>query len=638
MAEEAITSEQIQTEDDPSLKRDLETILRNFQDAYDQSYDERKLAERCRDYYDGFQWTEDEIKTLRERKQPVITSNHIFPKVNALIGYEKLRRTDPKAYPRTPKHEQDAESATDALRYVSDKNSFDELRSDVTESVIIEGCAAVTVGVTRSDDDNPEVKINMVSWDRFYRDPHSRRRDFLDAKFMGVVVWMDEDDALNRWKGEAAEKIIKGAYNNSSLTVGEDTYDDRPKLTWGDENRKRIRVLQHRWIKDGKWHTAIACRGGFLSRPQVSPYLDENKKPACDIHAVSAFVSRENWRLGAVHQILSPQDEINKRRSKALHRLSVTQVIADHGAVKDVSHAKKELAKPDGWIEKNPNMAFEVRDGIAEMQGEMQLLSAAISEINATGPSPSLEGDRAAPSGRAQELQQGAALQEQSIIFDSIKHWSWRVYKAIWCCVRQYWTAEQWIRVTDNEGNLKWVGLNRQVTVQEEVQQLMTNGQPVPEQLQAMMMVNPNMPTRVENPVAELDVDIIVEDGPDTVTVQAEQFTQLIELAKNSPPGTIPVEMIIEASNLRNKDRILEHLKSGGIPPQVQQQMQELQQTVQELAQKLQQSEQNNQSEQINAQAKIMDSETKQYDAVTKRITATKPEVSVGFDVNRSVQ
>lgn len=620
MAEQAL-KEEAGKADSPELDTDLQTIIQNFEDAYDQSWNERVLAQQCRDYYDGLQWTDDELAVLKERRQPPITSNKIFPKINSLVGYEKMRRTDPKAYPRTPKHDKDAEAATDALRYIAERNSFDEIRSSVAEYVLIEGKAAATVTAKKCGDGTVDVAINVVDWDRFYNDPHSRRRDFSDAKFMGVVVWMDEADALQKYPGEDAADIIKGAYANTSPSGASDTYDDRPKLTWGDTNRKRIRVLQHRWIKDGKWHTAIACRGGFLRKPQVSPYVDDEGQPVCDLIAVSAYVTRENQRQGIVRHMLSPQDMVNKHLSKATHRLAVNQVIAEHGAVDSVSKAKQEAAKPDGFIEINPGMRFEFRDKFPEMAGELQLLQAAMFDIDQAGPSPALAGRTQAPSGRAQEVQQGSELTEQSVAFDAMKHWSWRVYKAAWACVRQYWTAEKWIRVTDDESNIRFVGLNRPVTVGEEVQRMVEEGQEVPPQLQMAALYNPQAVVRVENPVAELDVDIIVEDGPDTVTVQAEQFTQLVELSKNSPPGTIPIEMVIEASNLRNKDRILEHLKTGGIPPQMQQQMQQMQKAIQELSQKLQAAEADKQVDMFNA-------ETKRFEAVTDAEAKLRPDIS----------
>src|SRR5690606_33674368 len=130
---------------------------------------------------------------------------------------------------------------------------------------------------------------------------------------------------------------------------------------------------------------------------------------------------------------------------------------------------------------------------------------------------------------------------------------------------------------------------------------------------------------------AELDVDIVLEDGPDSVTIQAEQYQQLVDLKKADP--SIPTSLVIEASQLRNKDKLLEMMQQGGIPPQVQQQMQEMQQALQEAQQRLAQAEGDAQIKQaemaLKAQeleVKRMELEIKRFEAETDRIQALKPE------------
>lgn len=565
----------------PNDTANYEAMLRDFEEAYDQSQVERDLAEQCRDYYDGNQWTQEEVELLRQRGQPVITSNRIKPKVDSVLGFEKRSRTDPRCFPRTPKHQQEAEAATDALRFICDRNRFQQLRSEVAENVLVEGCAAATVGIQKRGDDF-DVVLTPVPWDRFYRDPHSRKRDFSDAKYQGVVVWLDEDEAAQMFPGR--EEVLAGAYTTAA-EVGE-TYDDRPKVTWSDTKRKRIRVLQHRYIKGGVWMTCVVCRGGFLRDPQPSPYLDEYGQPECDLVAVSAYVSRENRRYGIVAQMLSAQDEINKRRSKALHRLSVRQVIMSDGAVESIDAARRELARPDGIIKVQPDSRFEVQDWTGAMTGELELLREAKGEIDTSGVNPSLQGNLQAPSGRAQEVSQAAALSELAVVFDAMRDWSLRMYRAMWNRVRQYWTEERWIRVTDDERNMRWVGVNRPVPTWEAMaRQAEEAGQPLPPEQVEAMKADPMLqqPVTVENAVGDLDVDIIVEEGPDSVTIQSEQFSELVEL-KKVDPASIPTKLIIEASSLRNKEKILEQMESGGVPPQLQQMIQQGQQQMQALA------------------------------------------------------
>ncbi|WP_045769538.1 hypothetical protein [Xanthomonas albilineans] len=598
----------------------LTKCLRQFRDWEDNGRYERAMSERCRDYYDGVQLTAEEEQTLKERGQPIVISNRIKPKIDALIGFEKSSRTDPKAYARTPRQDSDADSATDALRFVTEQNQFDTIRSDVAENLFIEGCGGAVVGVKKRPNGNLDVSITPIPWDRFYRDIHSRMRDFSDASYLGVVLWMDEEDVLAQFPG--SDDVIAGAY--SSEQSGSETYDDRPRTVWCDQQKRRVRILQHRWKQQGVWYTGTLCKGGWLRDPQKSPYLDEWGLPECDIIATSAFVDRNNRRYGPTQTMLSPQDEINKRRAKSLHRLSVRTTISERGAVDNVSKARAELAKPDGYIEVRPGARFEILDNQSALAGEFQLLQESKAEIDASGVNPALEGDVKAPSGRAVQALQQAGLQEMAIPFDALKMWSWRVYRACWNRIRQYWTEEKWVRVTDDEDSIRWVGLNRPVTVAEEMTRYQQEGQPPPQSLIAMAQGNPNAIVRYENQVAEIDVDILVEDGPDTVTIQGEQFQQLVEL-KKADPSSIPTEMIIQASSLRNKDQILEKMQQQ-VPPQLQQQMAQMQQQLQQLQQQLQQKDQQLADNSLDT-AKLMTdqfkAQTDRFEAETDRVRAT---------------
>jgi DNA-binding transcriptional MerR regulator len=252
------------------------------------------------------------------------------------------------------------------------------------------------------------------------------------------------------------------------------------------------------------------------------------------------------------------------------------------------------------------------------------LLQESKAEIDISGVNPALSGDQNAPSGRAQEIQIQAALAEYSGVFDALKHWSWEVYRHVWYRIRQFWTEERWVRVTDDDRNMRWVGINKPVTLADHLQ---AKGIPFdPNDPQVQQQVG------VQNAVAELDVDIILEDAPDSVTIQSEQFQALVDL-KKADPSAIPSKAIIEASSLRNKDQILKMLEDGGIPPQVQQQMQALQKQLEQAQEQLKQAQGDQVKNQIDAAKnadehayKMADLELRRYEAETARIAALKPE------------
>ena len=93
-----------------------------------------------------------------------------------------------------------------------------------------------------------------------------------------------------------------------------------------------------------------------------------------------------------VRGLISLQDEINKRRSKAMHLLNVHQVVAEQGAVPDVDKARREVAKPDGYVEVMPGLKFEIQQTTDLAAGQFQLLQHATAEMQLSGPNAAMSG------------------------------------------------------------------------------------------------------------------------------------------------------------------------------------------------------------------------------------------------------
>ena len=117
----------------------LETRIEWVDQWEEETREARKLAVRDREYYDHIQWTRDEVSTLEERNQPVLTKNRIKRKIDFILGEEIEKRVDPVVRPNKPQHEDAARAMTDALRYVEEEQEFDEVRSAVIKNMIVEG-------------------------------------------------------------------------------------------------------------------------------------------------------------------------------------------------------------------------------------------------------------------------------------------------------------------------------------------------------------------------------------------------------------------------------------------------------------------------------------------------------------------
>lgn len=545
--------------------------VRMFEEAEQSTWEERILNERDRDYYDGKQLTDDEIAALKKRGQPPVKYNRIRRKVNFLLGLERQSRKDPKCFPRNPDDEEAAQAATDALRYVCDVEQWDAKRSGVWEEILVEGTGAIFVGAKRTAK-GVDPEIIHVPWDRFFYDPHSRRHDFSDAGYMGIVTWVDYEEALVDYPD--ASEVLMSTYRSASESQ---TYDDRPRWhRWVDTNRKRVRIIELYHKERGVWVRCLFTELGYIEEPQPSPYQDGDGMPDNPLKAVSLYVDRDNNRYGDVRDMIDPQDEINKRRSKGLHLITMRQARISPAANTEPARVRRELAKPDGVIEAEAG-DIEILDHNDQAAQNLNLLQEAKSEIDLIGANAALQGKNENDmSGRAILAQQQGGMVEVALHMDRLRHLTLQVYEAIWNRIRQFWQGERWVRVTDDRRNMRFVGLNQPVTASEMMQERIKNDPQAQQALQApqaqqrlaMFLQSPQaqMVVGMRNVPAEIDVDIIIDEGMDTPTVQSEQWQELVKmLPAFGPLGQHPkvLQMIVEASQLRDKDKLIDLIEQA---------------------------------------------------------------------------
>ncbi|MEO8926214.1 MAG: hypothetical protein ABI306_03540, partial [Caulobacteraceae bacterium] len=457
---------QLATTDNPDQTQapDLAKLKRYFTEARDLTYIARTNSLTAIDYYDSDQYTATELSTLAARGQAPIVINRVKPAINGIIGVTEKGRSDPRAWPRNPGDEDAADAATDVLRYIADFNRFKRLKQDCFRDMLVPGAMAALIGV----DSDKQVTITQVRWEELFADPRSRRPDFKDARFLGIAKWMYQDDVAALYPDKAAE-IESAVENGAGGGMAPDaSYQDRPEngiqaggSAWIDFKQRRLMVVEM-YYREGSWKRCVFT-GSDVLESGPSPYNDHKGRPDCPIEAMSAYVKRDNARYGAVWDMIGLQDEINRRRSKALHLLSVTRIqVANPAAIDvDADEARKEAARPDGVIP----FGWQLAPNTVQMQGQLELLQESKAEMERMGPSPAVLGRSTEDSsGRALLARQQSGLIELGNLYGALEDWELRVYRQCWARAKQFWTDPQFIRVTDDENAPKFVGLNMPVS------------------------------------------------------------------------------------------------------------------------------------------------------------------------------
>jgi len=562
--------------------RALADYRKMFDDYRNTAEENRRLAAIDIDYYDGKQITIAEKRVLSTRGQPDIVINRVRTAVNGILGVIIRAKADPRCWGRTPADTDAADVATDVLRYVTERNRWSQTKAACFWDMLVPGTSAALITVNGDLD----VQVDQIRNEEFFYDPRSRRRDFKDAKYLGIAKWMYSTDAERRWKKE-----ISLAYSSMEGLGGavDQTFEDRPmnQGAWLDVRNRRVMVVELYHEYDGKWYRCVFYGGGVLEEG-ISPYHDEKKRPCCPIEGMTAYIDRDNNRYGVVRDMRDIQDEINKRRSKLLHLVSSHQIQArDPSAIEvDADTARAEAARPDGVIP----YGWEIVRTTDMSAGQMQLLAEAKNELERMGPNPAVLGRQGSDtSGRALLARQQAGLVELALVIDQLDDWELRVFKQCWYRCQQYWKNPQWIRVTENQDDPRYVQVNvprgepmvdpatgqpmMEPPVLEDGTPNPKAGQPVrgqpqfaPETLEDGTP-NPKAGESVfgyDNNVAEMDVDIIVDTQPETANIMQEMLQDLIKLVSASPAyaDQVPFEVFVELSPLPRKRMILDKIKT----------------------------------------------------------------------------
>jgi len=259
----------------------------------------------------------------------------------------------------------------------------------------------------------------------------------------------------------------------------------------------------------------------------------------------SANVDFEGDRYGFFRNLRPMQDEINSRRSLGLKALMATRVYVEKGTVDDVENVRAEINRLDGVIQYPHGAKIDEKDNAAKAAGNFEMLQEAKQQMDKRSLSPPVSAESGAPkdlSGRAIQLLQQAALARIGPFLLAYRDWKIRVYRAMWNNIQRYWEAERWIRVTDDDGLAQFMPINA-VTFNE-------MGQPV-----------------IQNQLGSLDIDIVLDEGPDSVTLMQDTFDTLVQLSQQGAP--VPPDIVLEMSNLPGsmKKKIMDRLQQAQQQP-----------------------------------------------------------------------
>jgi hypothetical protein len=451
---------------DEEARRRHAILMASLDEEGERQREEREQAQIDDDYYHHQQWKPEEARVLLNRGQAPLVFNEARGAIDWLCGTERKLRKDYKIRPRSPQGEAMAETKTKVFKYIDDVNLAPWHRSRAFKQCATSGLGWLEEALT-TDPERELIYSGSEDWRRMMRDSRGRefdqqdwryihRRKILDLDYAVCLLpiitqhliaiagrWaMEDDEADDVWY--LGQKLTSAHAHDTHIGDG----------LWGDEWRVRragaslfdngrrnsVEIIEtwyrvpecvnvfadgplyrkvvntadprHQQLLNDRWPTYEAVK--MRMRCMVgTKYLPGWDGPSPYNHGQFPFIpvwgyrrDRDGHTYGAMRGMRDPQDDLNKRRSKALYALSATRTKYKKGVFEDPELAREEIARVDAMIEVDgdPNtVSIESAFNAQQVQGNMEMAQMDVEHIRNSGgvTGENLGHDTNATSGKA---------------------------------------------------------------------------------------------------------------------------------------------------------------------------------------------------------------------------------------------
>ena len=369
--------------------------------------DWRTSANKCADYYDHKQSSQERIQRSLETGEPMSTINLIQRTINGALGQEAKTRLNWKVSP-------DSNAFADVASVFGEKltEAQREARTDMAISEAYSSmlrCGIGWVEVNRSPDPLAyPYRVTAVHRNEVWWDWRSKLSDLSDAQWMVRQRWADLEEVkvllpqhaalleMGTQTGPITDAMARTILSNNSgefesIHMTRRTFS-RTEEEWLDNSlRKRVRLYavyykRHRQVTamvigtkrvefnpKNPYHVAMVLRGAakLMKGPSyemrkamfAGPFrLSDEALPGRHFPLVPFICYRADddfTPYGLVHGMIEPQDEFNERRSRLLWLLKAKQVFADSDSLdtqyNNLVDLAREVMRPDAVFITNPN-------------------------------------------------------------------------------------------------------------------------------------------------------------------------------------------------------------------------------------------------------------------------------------------
>lgn len=555
-----------------------------------------RKADVCDKFYAGDQWEKTDLDKLAAQGRPALTINKILSTMNTVFGEQIQNRTEVIFRPMSGSPAETAEALTKVWAQIAQNNQLPWVRTGVFQDGMIRSRGFFDARIQFNDSMMGEVVITQKNSKNIVLDPDGEEYDPDTWNDLFETKWLTTDDIDMLYGKDAAEYLkVTSTDSNSQGYDSADAVRDRfsqeviAAMSYVSPNlrdlMRNIRVLERQYKMLSKQEHFVDVNTGDM-RP-IPQNWDRNRiallleKAGGAVAVTKKLVKRIRWRvtagnlvlhddwspykhytivpffpyfrhgrtIGAVENLLGPQELLNKSTSQELHIINTSANSGwkvRKGALQNMS--LDELMSRGaqtglvvelddlGHLEKiQPN---QIPSGVERISYKAEEHLKGIS-----GVSDSMQGfDRADVAAKAIAYKQQRGAVNFTSVMDNLQRTDWLLARNVLDMVQNFYTEERIINITHND-----------LTKDPET-----------------MVVNQydSATQTIVNDLTIGEYDIIIMSAPQRDSLEDSQFEQARAMREIGVP--IPDKVLIENSRLMRRNDIIKEMDAQANGPQAQ--------------------------------------------------------------------
>ncbi len=455
------------------MQTDLKTLQDVFKIGYDAYIESRIEAAEVTDFFHNRQYTDSQKATLENRGQPKETFNVIKLFGRLILGYYSTVVNTVRIAPKQYNDILTASLLNDVVNHTVMSSHFETEGDKIKLDGILQGlmCLQYTVEQTGEKDQFGRnlytIKLSHVPADEIVIDPMSVLEDYSDGRFIHRFKWIAEEQLMKlllkagKSKAKAREIIDRLQAYDNHIDITEAEFEYKYNIEFdGLYRRYNNYLVVHSVIVDDEdrvWSVYWSADEEIL-REEVT--YREVRFPY-RVHKIHTSNRAEYY--GLFREVLESQKAINQALLKIQLMVNTQKAFVENGGVENIEEFTDQFNRVNAVIPVKSLKKIRIENLTREVIDQYTVIDKALDRIQRVlGVNDSFLGMAfASDSGRKVKLQQNAtslALRYVSVRIEQFYRLvGWDVVNLI----KQYYTANQALRIADETVGERWVELNR---------------------------------------------------------------------------------------------------------------------------------------------------------------------------------